>query len=58
MSNDSLLNTTELWCSITNALIKKYKTMAETDAEKCVSELLMLKTLLEKFDILKQEDYD
>ena len=34
------------WCKITNALIRKYKTMAEENPEECVSQLTKLEGFL------------
>ena len=40
------LNATELWCILTNALIKKYKTMANKEATKANAELRLLRNCL------------
>lgn len=43
----SQFNATELWCNITNALIRKYKELSDTDSIVAIGELRMLeKTLL------------
>lgn len=51
MVTDSLrqfntLNATDLWCRVTNALIKKYKEMADSNPEKAVEELLRIEGAL------------
>ena len=45
-SLNPLNQATELWCKITNALIKKYKTMTDEDSAKAYKQLLRLEGAL------------
>ena len=42
----SELSATIVWCRVTNALIKKYKTMTDEDSIKALTELLRLEGVL------------
>lgn len=52
------LTVTELWCRITNALIKKYKTMADENPEKATIELLRLEGALIAGGFLSMEELE
>ena len=52
------LNATELWCNLTNALIKKYKTMSEEDSTNAYAELRLLRNCLLNNGFLTIEELD
>ena len=52
------LTVTELWCRMTNALIKKYKTMADENSEKATIELLRLEGALIAGGFLSREELE
>lgn len=52
------LTVTELWCRITNVLIKKYKTMADENPEKATIELLRLEGALIAGGFLSREELE
>lgn len=47
---------TELWCRVTNALINKYKPMAESDPEKVVCDLNTITDFLVTYGFLTKEE--
>ena len=52
------LTATESWCRVTNALIKKYKTMADEDPNKATIELLRLEGALIAGGFLSREELE
>ena len=52
------LTATELWCRMTNALIKKYKTMADENSDKATIELLRLEGALIAGGFLSREELE
>lgn len=52
------LTATELWCRITNALIKKYKAMADENSNKATIELLRLEGALIAGEFLSREELE
>ena len=56
MSN--VVNATNLWCCITNALIAKYKPMSEENPSKAETELLRLEGALMACGFLTREELE
>lgn len=52
------LAATSLWCAITSALTRKYKTLTEEDSSKVLDELIRLANELDKADFLHREDIE
>lgn len=52
------LTATELWCRITNALVIKYKTMADESPNKATVELLRLEGTLIANGFLSREELE
>ena len=52
------LTATESWCRVTNALIKKYKTMADENPDKATIELLRLEGALIVGGFLSREELE
>lgn len=52
-----LLNATNLWCDITNALIAKYKPMCETDPTQAIAELNAIREVLTRLGYLEEDKY-
>ena len=52
------LTATELWCRMTNALIKKYKTMTDENPDKATIELLRLEGALIAGGFLSREELE
>ena len=52
------LTATESWCRVTNALIKKYKTMTDEDPNKATIELLRLEGALIAGGFLSREELE
>ena len=52
------LTATELWCRVTNALIAKYKTMADENSDKATIELLRLEGALITGGFLSREELE
>ena len=50
------LTATELWCRLTNALIEKYKVMAEENPSGAIQELLRIEGALIAGGFLTKED--
>lgn len=55
-SGDTLLAATQSWCNLTNALIRKYKTMAETNPEQAIKELQIISNYLVSAGCLSETD--
>lgn len=52
------LTATESWCRVTNALIKKYKTMTDENPDKATIELLRLEGALIAGGFLSREELE
>lgn len=52
------LEATQLWCDITNKLIKRYKLMSENDPEKAIKELSIISKFCEENHFLDEVDYN
>lgn len=53
-----MISAANLWCRITNALIAKYKPMAEQNPEKAFNELLMIQGALLAGEFLTKEELE
>ena len=52
------LSATELWCRITNALIRKYKPMSEENPKEAVKQLLRIEGALIAGEFLTLEEIE
>ena len=53
-----MINATNLWCRLTNALIAKYKPMTEENPNKAVKELIQIEGALLTGGYLTKEELD
>lgn len=47
----------QLWCNITNAIIRKYKPMVEKNPEQAIRELQTIEDLLTRLDYISPDFY-